>query len=108
MAIYNAVWDAPKTRGGKRRGVGLAVYEGLALSAGTVAITTPFRVVLAVDASMNEATIDGAGLGTSTLTWTAVGNVVTVAGWKPTSNANPTLIAATNPTPVSVVVYGLY
>lgn len=108
MALYNAVWDAPKVRGGKRRGVGLSVYEAQTLSSGSVAITTPFRVILHVEASLNEASIDGAGLGTSTFSWTNSGNIVTVKGWMPTSATNPTLIASTQATPFSVVVYGLY
>ncbi len=111
MAIYGALGDAPKVRNGKRRGVSAAVYDNLTLSAGVVTITNlPFRTILAVDAMANESTIDGAGLGTSTFTWAYVAatGTLTIYGWKPTSNANPTLIAATNATPLSAIVWGLY
>lgn len=113
MAIYGAVADAPKARGGKRRGVGLAVYDGAVLNAGTgqfvVPQPQPFKTVLAVDVTAQEATIDNAGLGTTTFTWTvSAAGVITVFGWKPTSVGNPTLIATTFATPISVVVYGLY
>lgn len=110
MAIYSAVGDAPKVKGGKRRGVDVAVYENQVLSAGpgTLTLVTSLSKVLAVDVLANEAAIEAAGLGTSTFTWTAVANVVTVFGWRPTGAGNPTLIAANTATPISVVVYGLY
>lgn len=113
MAIYNAVWDAPKFRGGKRRGVGICIYDGAVLNAGSGQFVapqpSPFKTVLAVDVTAQEATIDNAGLGTAAFTWTvSAAGVVTVFGWKPTSVGNPTLIATTFATPISVVVYGLY
>jgi hypothetical protein len=111
MAIYGAVGDAPKVRNGKRRGVSAAVYDNVALSAGTFVLTNlPFRTILAVDAMANETTIDGAGLGTSTFTWNYVPSTgtLTIYGWRPTSSANPTLIAANTATPFSAIVWGLY
>lgn len=113
MSLYNSVWDAPKTRGGKRQGMGAAVYDGLALSAGSGTVTIsnlPFRTIKAVDAMANESTIDGAGLGTSTFTWSynSSTGVLTIFGWRPTGATNPTLIAANTATPLSAIVWGLY
>lgn len=104
MALYSGLGEAPVTRGGPRKGQ--SVLSATKSTGGTASntISTPFRTVDSVQLTLN--TGSAPGVGTSTLTWTVTGNVVTVFQWKPTSSANPTLIASTDTVNFSYSITG--
>lgn len=73
----------------------------------TGSTTVQFKNMDQVDGAILDQVIGTSpGVGGSTFTYTVSGNTVSVFAWQPTSNANPTLVAATNSTTVSVVALG--
>ncbi len=102
MAIYGAVADVPKTRGGGRRGLGLWQGSG-ALSSGVVALATPFKTVLSVNAQIDQTTAPT----TSDFTYHAVAGAITVYGWQASAAGTTTLVATTGTETVSVTAVGL-
>lgn len=46
------------------------------------------------------------GVGTTTVTYSTSGGTLNIYGWKPTSNADPTLIASTGTETIGYVVTG--
>jgi hypothetical protein len=78
-----------------------AVASGYMIARGETALdgSNPTPVVTGLTTITGfSATLKGSaapGVGTTTLTYTASGGTVSVYAWKPTSNADPTLIAST-------------
>jgi hypothetical protein len=78
-----------------------AVASGYMVARGETALdgSNPTPVVTGLSTVTGfSATLKGSGapgVGTTTLTYTASGGTVSVYAWKPTSNADPTLIAST-------------
>ncbi|HWY14428.1 MAG TPA: hypothetical protein VNX86_04720 [Rhizomicrobium sp.] len=76
---------------------GFNVTRGNTSLAGTnpTTVTTGLTTISSCAVVLNESAIGSAGLGTTTLTYTASGGTLSVYAWKPTSVSNPTLIAST-------------
>lgn len=113
MSLYGAIVDGRRIRLGSIPGgpAGLAVARSLLLDAQNVTFTgtgtVKFPEMDAVLFSIiDQVTGVSPGVGASTFTYTVTGNVVNLFSWQPTSNANPTLVAGTNPATVSVVAVG--
>ena len=85
-----------------RQGKEVEVFE-LAVTA-SVAVPTVYATVDGVQITQKIATAPG--LGASTYTWNFTGGVLTIYAWKPTDATDPTLIAATVETTVTVMVIG--
>lgn len=92
-------------------GVG-GVAAGYKIARGVTALdgSNPTPVVTGLTTAVGfSATLQGSvapGVGTSTLTHTISGGTVSVYAWKPTSNADPTLIASTGTETFSWVAVG--
>lgn len=102
MALFGAIAEALRA-GKSRRNLEVYVDTG-ALSSGAVAFTTPFKTILAVTATILNASAPGDA--TEAVTYSVSGNVVTIRGWRNTSGTDPTLVATTGTETVSVVVFG--
>lgn len=87
-----------------------AVRQGKELQCGeatltaSVAVETKFATIDAVVVTGKRSTAPGDE--TSWYTYDVSGNVVTIYGWKTTSGADPTLVAATDSTTVGYIIIG--
>lgn len=96
MALFGALAEAD------RQGKEVFVKE-VAVTA-SVAVTTPFATIDGVQITQKRATAPG--LNSSVYTWDYTGGVLTIYAWKPTSATDPTLIAGTVASTVTVTVIG--
>lgn len=106
MAAIGAVAEAPRTRGGSRRGE--ALWRTAVALSGTnpTTVTTPL-----VSVGQAQLTIGGSatpGTGTSVLTYvipTAL-NTIAVYAWKPSAVGTSTLVASDGTETIHVLAYG--
>ena len=87
---------------GVREGKELICGESLVTA--SVAIATEFETIDAVVVTQKRAT--AVGDDSSNFTYGVADNVVTIYAWKPTSGADPTLVAGTTETTVGYVIIG--
>lgn len=83
---------------------GKEVLCGESLITASVAVATQFATIDAV--VITQKTSDAVGDNSSNFTYDVADNVVTLYAWKPTSGADPTLVAGTTETTVSYVIIG--
>lgn len=97
---------------GAASGAATGVAPGYKVARGATALdgSNPTPVVTGLTLVVGfAATLQGSaapGVGTSTLTHTIAGGTVSVYAWKPTSNADPTLVASTGTETFSWVAVG--
>ena len=72
----------------------------------SVAITFP-NMTTVLACSVEEVVGTAPGDKTSYWTYTKSGNTVTIFGWKTTSGADPTLVAATDASVIDVIAVGI-
>lgn len=94
---YGNLGEATLVRGGRR--LGLHQYNGKVTfpTAASVALVTPFRTIVSVQATLEKGTTLGAG--TAFVTYTVSGSTVTFFAWVVAGTANA---AATEVVSVSV------
>lgn len=105
MSLYGAM--AENTRRNERIERGSATFTGSTV----ITVAGPMRQVTYADATQVIATAPG--VGPSTITVGNIGsgggnaaNQFTIFAWQPTSNSNPTLVAATTPCTVNWTALG--
>lgn len=105
MSLYGSVEDGRRVRLPNVTGRLALDFQQVTFTGTTTVKFVEFDTVLM--AILDQVIGTSPGVGGSTFTYTINNNVVSIFAWQPTSNANPTLVAATNSTTVSVGVLGV-
>lgn len=98
MSLYGAL--AENTRQNARVETGQATFTG------STVITVPGPMRKITHAFIEQVIGTAPGVGPSVFTVTYTNNQLTIFAWQPTSNANPTLVAATSAATVDWAVFG--
>lgn len=97
MALYGALAEA--VRRNERVDRGTATFTGSTTV--TLNVINPYVMIEQIIGS-------APGVGPQNFTYTVSGRTLTIYAWQPTSNSNPTLVAATSACTVAWLAIGTY